>query len=144
MASQVSVCHKYMIGCAGPTYATLRDVFSFSLNYVCIIIDELSILPPMSPLGLCSRLAAAEHAHRAREQADKSAELLQQRPASSKLRAASAVASSTSMAVGGSRSGGSAGEQRGGGAGPSSLFILSETNRIRRFTKFLIECGAKQ
>ena len=88
------------------------------------------------------RLAAAEQAHRAREEAEKSVELQQQRPASSKLRAASAVAGGSSMAVGGSRSGGSASDPRGS-AGPSSLFILSETNRIRRFTKFLIECGAK-
>ena len=47
------------------------------------------------------------------------------------------------MAVGGSRGGGSAGDPRST-AGPSSLFILGETNRIRRFTKFLIECGAKK
>ena len=93
---------------------------------------------------VCSRLAAAEQAHRAREQVEKSAELLQQQPTASKLRAASAPATS-SMAAGGSsgKRGGSVGDQRaaGGGGGPSSLFIFSETNRIRRFTKFLIECG---
>ena len=88
-------------------------------------------------------MAAAEQAHRAREEAEKSADLLQQRPASSKLRAASAITSGSSMAVGGSRAGGSASDPRAG-TGPSSLFILSETNRIRRFTKFLIEYGAKK
>ena len=109
--------------------------------------ESCSPLPSLPHLGRrihprC-RLAAAEQAHRAREEAEKSVELQQQRAASSKFRAASAVGGSSSMAVGGSRSGGSAGDPRST-AGPSSLFILGETNRIRRFTKFLIECGAKK